>query len=208
MEAQAFWRVIGLYNQSTWMAQVIILVILITSMFFAYVKKQIWVPKIALGITNLFIGIGFFLCYGTEPIQRYFAFPLYIAIGLLFFWEGLKWRKSKLYKFERIHWILLVLIIAYPLVSLIIGHTYPQLVVYIMPCPVISISIVIYSCYEHKNKTLLLLMTIWGLTGIKAFLFNALEDTILLICGIYCLCILIKEIRSGKMKRISERRAV
>ncbi len=201
MEAQAFWKVIGMYNQSTWLIQIIILALLITSLIFAYAKKIEWAPKIALGIANMFIGIGFFLYHGTEPIQKYFALPLYAAIGLLFFWEGLKWRKSSLYRFEKIQWILLGLVIVYPLVSLVLGHTYPQLVVYIMPCPVISLSIVIYSRYEHKNKLLLLLMTIWGLTGIKAFLFNALEDTILLICGIYCLSILIKEIRSGIMNK-------
>ena len=33
---------------------------------------------------------------------------------------------------------------------------------------------------------LLILLTRWGLTGIKSFFFNALEDIILLICGLYC----------------------
>lgn len=40
--------------------------------------------KLALGIVNLFIGIVYFLIYGTEPIQRFFALPLYLAIGILY----------------------------------------------------------------------------------------------------------------------------
>lgn len=68
------------------------------------------------------------------------------------------------------------------------------MVTYIMPCPVISMSIVIYSCYEHKNKILLMLLAIWGITGIKSYFFNVLEDSILLICGIYCIGLLAKEI--------------
>ena len=35
-------------------------------------------------------------------------------------------------------------------------------------------------------------MALWGLTGIKAFFFDAMEDTILLVCGVYCLWMLIK----------------
>ncbi len=43
---------------------------------------------------------------------------------------------------------------------------------------------------------LLTLMTIWGLTGVKAFIVNAYEDVILLICGIYCLGILMKQFKN------------
>ena len=54
-----------------------------------------------------------------------------------------------------------------------------------MPCPVISLSIVVYAGYKRTNKVLLALLTIWGLTGIKSIIFNAYEDTILLIGGLY-----------------------
>ena len=59
------------------------------------------------------------------------------------------------------------------------------MVTYIMPCPVISLSIAVYMGYTRKNRVLLALLTIWGLTGIKSIIFNAYEDTILLIGGLY-----------------------
>ena len=65
MEAQAFWRVIGMYNQSTWLMQIIILALLVISLILAYAKKIVWAPKIALGVANMFIGTGLFLCYKT-----------------------------------------------------------------------------------------------------------------------------------------------
>ena len=66
MKAEQFWNVIVNYNQDTWKIQVVFLFIIITSIMVAYLKKAQCVPKITLGITNLFIGIVYFLVYGTE----------------------------------------------------------------------------------------------------------------------------------------------
>lgn len=196
MDAQAFWDVIGTYNQSTWIIQILLFLFIAISIVIARFGACIWIPKFALAITNLFIGIVFFLIYGTEPIQKFFAFPLYMAIGFLFLWEAFKHKASDFEHFNKWKWILFVLIMLYPFISMMLGNSYPEMVVYIMPCPVISLSIVIYSCYTHRNKMLLTLLTIWGLTGIKAFIVSAYEDVILLICGIYCLSILIKQLKN------------
>ena len=56
---------------------------------------------------------------------------------------------------------------------------------HIMPCPVTSLSIAVYAGYKKKNKLLLALLTVWGLTGVKSVVFNAYEDIILLACGLY-----------------------
>lgn len=199
MNIEQFWEVIGNYNRDTWKIQVVFLFIIVASIVVAYLKKAQWLPKITLGITNLFIGIVFFLTYGTEPIQTFFAAPLYIAIGLLFLWEGIKHQCDKFSIFSKLQWVLFLLVALYPAISLLLGNSFPEMVVYIMPCPVISLSIVVYSFYGHKNKLLLALLTIWGLTGIKSFFFNVLEDAILLTCGIYCLYILIGEFKIRKL---------
>lgn len=88
-----------------------------------------------------------------------------------------------------------MLYLVYPLVSLLLGNTFPRMVTHIMPCPVISLSITVYAGYARKNRLLLALLTIWGLTGVKSVIFQAYEDIILLVCGIYCLILLVNEIR-------------
>ncbi len=95
--------------------------------------------------------------------------------------------------FGLFHYILLALIISYPFISLLLGHSFPKMVVWIMPCPFISFSILIYSLYKRKNILILILLTIWGLTGVKSFFFNAYEDIILLICGIYGIVLIVRE---------------
>ena len=67
-----------------------------------------------------------------------------------------------------------------------------------MPCPVISLSIAVYAGYERKNKILLALLTVWGLTGIKSIIFHAYEDIILLVCGLYGMILLINEIEQSE----------
>lgn len=198
MDTEQFWKVIGNYNTGTLYIQIIFILLLGLSLILACKKKYWALPKLVLGVANIFIGVIFFLYYGTEPIQTYFAAPLFITVGLLFEWDGIKHRKNKFNGIKGISLALLGLVILYPLVSILLGNSFPQMVLYIMPCPIISLSIVIYLCYENHNKLLLALLIIWGLTGIKAFLYNALEDTILLICGIYALIIFIKEIKVKK----------
>ncbi len=47
---------------------------------------------------------------------------------------------------------------------------------------------------------MLLLLTIWGLTGIKSLLFSAYKDITLLIAVIYAACILFKEMSINSKK--------
>lgn len=200
MDAQAFWDVISNYNRQTWIIQIALLVFLLIAVALSYTKKIKWAAKFSLGVINLFIGIGFFAWYGTEHIQKFFAFPLYIACGVLFLYESLHNKDDILKTPTAFQMFLLVLYLVYPFVSMLLGNSFPQMVTYIMPCPVISISMTVYSGYTRKNKLLLALLTIWGLTGIKSVIFNAYEDIILLICGLYGIMLLANEIRQSGRK--------
>lgn len=198
MDAQLFWSVIGNYNKQTWKVQIILLIFLIFALVLSYIRKVNWAAKFALGITNLFIGIVFFAGYGTQPIQWFFALPLYLLCSILFLFESWKNKDDILEKPNMIQTILLLLYAVYPVVSIFLGNSFPEMVTHIMPCPVVSLSIAVYAGYKRKNKLLIVLLTIWGLTGVKSIIFNAYEDIILLICGLYGIAILIKEIRRSK----------
>jgi len=199
MDVNIFWEIIGEYNNKTIIVQIILFVLGIFAFILSYAGRIKWIIKFTLGIIILYIGIVYFGYYGTEIIQKYFAFPLFIISGLLFIFESIKNKQDILEKFDKIQFILLFLYLLYPLVSFILGNRFPKMVTYIMPCPIISVSIVIYSAYKIKNKLLLVCMALWGLTGVKAFVANAYEDIILLICGVYCIYLLINQIRIKKL---------
>jgi len=195
MDVNIFWEIIGEYNNKTIIVQIILFVLGIVAFILSYTGRIKWIIKFTLGIIILYIGIVFFGYYGTEMIQKYFAFPLFIISGLLFIFESIKNKQDIIEKFDKIQFILLILYLLYPLISFILGNRFPKMVTLIMPCPMISVSIIIYSAYKIKNKLLLVCMALWGLTGVKAFAANAYEDIILLICGFYCIYVLINQIR-------------
>lgn len=189
---------IGHYNSQTWAVQAVLLILLLSAAGLSYTQRIRWAAKFALGITDLFIALVFFARYGTEPIQEFFALPLFLLCGGLFLWESRKYKDDILEKPNGVQTVLLLLYLSYPVISILLGHAFPQMVTHIMPCPVVSLSIAVYGGYKRKSKALLALLTIWGLTGIKAILFHAYEDIILLLAGLYCLTLLIREIKRSK----------
>lgn len=196
MDVKAFWNVIGNYNEQTKYIQIGLFIFVISAIAVSYVHKVNWAAKFALGITNLFIGVGFFALYGTEPVQKYFAMPLYLLCGTLFLYESWRNRSDVLQKPNTLQVILLFLYLLYPFISVLLGNTFPQMVTYIMPCPIVSLSITVYAGYRNKNKLLLALLAVWGLTGIKSVFFNAYEDLILLACGLYGTILFVNEIKT------------
>lgn len=67
----------------------------------------------------------------------------------------------------------------YPVFSMRLENSFLQMVTHIMACLVIILSIAVYAGYKRKNKVLLTLLIIKGLTGTKSVIFNAYEDSIL-----------------------------
>lgn len=195
MSAQEFWSVIGDYNQNTLMIQIVLFVFAVFSIALSYTGVIKWLAKFALGVICLYIGIVFFGIYGKVPIQYFFAMPLYISCGILFIYESIRNKEDILEKPNLWQYILLTLYLLYPLISVFLGNSFPQIATYIMPCPMVSLSIVVYSGYKRKNKLLLILLTTWGLTGIKSVFFNAYEDLILLLCGIYGVVLIVNEFK-------------
>ena len=198
MDASVFWSVIGAYNRQTVMLQVFLLALLSAALSVAYRHRRGRPAWLALGVAHLFIGIVFFGIYGTEPIQKYFAMPLFVLCGFLFLYEGIWHKSGVLDRPTRAQWVLLALYVLYPLISALLGNRFPTLVTHIMPCPVAYLGLVVYAGCRRKNVVLLGLLTLWGLTGVKSVIFQAYEDVILLLGGFYGLALLRRELVAGK----------
>ena len=61
MDVQAFWNVIGHYNEQTWIIQIILLVFMISAIALSYMQKVQWSAKFLLGIANIFKGSVYWL---------------------------------------------------------------------------------------------------------------------------------------------------
>lgn len=195
MNKEAFWQVISMYNEQTFGIQIALMLLLALAIVLTYTWKKPYLAKFVLGTLNLFIGTGFFGIYGTEPIQKFFAMPLFTFTGILLAYEAVYHKEDQLHRPKILQGILFALYLAYPLISMLLGNTFPHITTYIMPCPVMCLTIIVYAGYEKKNRLLLLLMTLWGLTGVKSLVFDVYEDLILLTCGIYGVYLLIQEFK-------------
>lgn len=193
MDANVFWSVIGAYNRQTVMLQVLLLALLSVALLLAYRQRRERWTWFALGIIHLFIGLVFFGIYGTEAVQRFFAMPLFVACGVLFLRDGFVRKSLPLRRPTPLQGVLLTLYGLYPLVSLLCGHRFPEMVTYIMPCPMAYLGLVVYAGCPGRNKLLFVLLIVWGLTGVKSVLFHAYEDIILLLGGLYGLALLWQE---------------
>ncbi len=193
MNKNTFFEIIGKYNSNTLVFQLILIVLILMSLILAYRNKKYFLPKVFLGISNIFVSIVFFMYYGKYPIQYYFAAPLFFLCGSFFIYESFKNKNDILNKPNFLNFIFFIIVLLYPLISFLLGHEYPLTALFLMPCPLISLSIVIYSNYNNKNKLLMILLIIWGMTGVKSIIFEAYEDIILWGCGFYGIYILIKD---------------
>ena len=91
MNAEAFWNVIANYNNATVFVQFGLLLLLIIGCAIARRKESLgYLPKVIYGIVCLYMAIVFFLIFGTESIQYFFAFPLYLLLGIVFLYEGIR----------------------------------------------------------------------------------------------------------------------
>ena len=119
------------------------------------------------------------------------------ALGIANLWIGLAFFAR--YGSEPIQkYFVLPLYLLFGILFLYESRHFPQMVTHIMPCPIVSLSITVCAAYRHKNRLLLALLTLWGLTGIKSIFFHAYEDTILLLCGLYGAVQLVMAVRSAR----------
>lgn len=204
--AVEFWNVIGAYNVQTTGVQLLFSFLLWGLLLFSFFRRKQWVSnalKSLMGVLFLFVGIWFFLIVDRSVTAMIFG-PYFIVMGCLFCWELLQ-AKESFRPPTTIQYILYGLTLSYPLVSYLIGHHYPQQVSYIMPCPLVSFALITYCRRQKRNDLLNILLILWGLTGVKAFIFDVKEDLILLIVGIYGLIDYI-QYRKGKCIKATKTR--
>jgi hypothetical protein len=181
-----FWNIIGTYNLETVYIQVVLSILLIGILVISFFRKNRFITLLVhtiFGTIFLFVGVYFFLITDKSHTAMIFG-PLFILIGCLFLY-GILNPKTEIQQPTKFQFFLYALALSYPLISLALNHHYPQQVWYILPCPIASLALITVCRFNKRNDLLSILLIIWGLTGVKAFIFDVKEDLILLIIGIY-----------------------
>jgi hypothetical protein len=202
--AKEFWDVIGIYNTTLLWLQFVLVGLLIVGTVACFIKKSSSIQvilKIILSGCFGFIGIVFFIICDKSALGRFLGAPVYISIGVMFlidiWWKRIEFAIPIEGKKKGLTIFLFLIYLLYPLVSYLIGHSYPRIVLYLMPCPLVYYTTVLLSANINKvNSFIYYLLIFWGMTGLPKAIFGAYEDLILFLGGIYALILLIKNYKT------------
>jgi len=203
MTAESFWTQVGIYNQATLPVQIILI---LTAVFLTWrvitrpgEKTDLWM-KAFFAVGFAWNAVVFFLIYVKNPISTYFGAPLFLILAVLFVLDIFKKRTGFRFpdaQWNRVIFILGVLVVLfYPLFGLPLGHTYPQMITPVMPCPFTVLAIVFMAASIPKiDRKILIFLLPWALAGLPKCLgaLDCYEDCILFAAGVYGLIFLIKE---------------
>lgn len=204
---EIFWKTITDYNQNTWLLQIGICLIGLLLTVLIYTKPSSAVKRTMKGYLAFafgWIGIVFFYQYGSVEAKKFLTGSFFIIIALLWivdiFFNRFTFERTP--KYNKPVFMFYLLFLSYPLVSILLGKTFPSISTWLMPCPLTVFTITLMCSFSKQvNWPLLLLLVIWALTGLpKIFIFIVPEDVILFLSGLFALIVFIPQM-TKKMRK-------
>jgi hypothetical protein len=207
ISTEAFWTRVGVYNETTWPLQLVLVVAaaVLTYMVFARPgrKTDRWM-KAFLSFAFAWNGVVLFLFYLKNPVSMFTGTPLFIIVAVLFAVDiftqktqfrlpDARWRQGL-----TMLWILLAFL--YPLIGWPLGHTFPQVLTPLFPCPLTVFALaLVAAAAPNVDKKVFVFLLPWALMGLpKCFGgLDCYEDCILFAAGVYGLIELIRNWKAG-----------
>jgi len=211
---EQFFNIIIAYNQAAWPMQWVLNLMAVAALVLLFRRAPTSGQGIAaiLALLWLWTGIAYHLVYFTtiNPAAYLFA-GFYLLAALLFFWTGVVrgrlqfaagWSGWNMIGAVLIAYALLV----YPLLSRFLGHGYPMMPTFGLPCPstIFTIGMLCFLAPPFP-RYVLLIPVLWTLVGTQAaFLFGVWQDMGLMVAGVIGIGLVFKRAKSS----LSDRKVV
>lgn len=210
---EEFINVFKSYNLAVFPAQIIAYALgLFSLVIFLFRKTQARIINIILGGFWSFTGIFYHFLYFSEINRAAFLFGiLFIAQGIIFFYQAFENRRLKyhldLSKFDIMQFFAIIFflysLVIYPLLSQAFGHYYPYAPSFgITPCPTVIFTIAFLLLSENK-----LFLGFWIIPFLWAFIgffaatqLGMIEDYGLLISALIAVFLILRKNRLPKRK--------
>ncbi len=204
---EQFMDVFKNYNNAVFPMQIVLYLFALAAIYSTF-KKISWSDKIISSILSFFwlwMGIVYQLIFFTTINKTAYLFgTLFILQSGLFLWKGVFQNKLSFRFRKDIYGIagiaLLVFALAiYPLIGYLLGHVYPALPTFGLPCPTTIFTFGMLLMVDKKYPPIILFIPmIWGIIGfLAAFLLGIKEDIGLLISAFLSTGLLIKRNRKA-----------
>ena len=205
--SEQFFDVFRLYNETVWPAQFVLNLLAVTA-----VALCIWRPRQSgrlisaiLALLWAWTGIAYHLVFFTTINKAAYAFGAVMFAGsAAFFWAGVVNEQLAYTTANAVHRIvgsvlLVYALILYPLVSGALGHAYPHMPTFGLPCPTTIFTIGMLCLLAAPfPKYVLAAPILWAAIGSQAtFLLGVYADLGLLVAGVVALFLFFESKFSG-----------
>jgi len=189
-----FFDVFEQYNQAVWPAQIGLNLVALSCIFLLFYKRPIKNSAISTGLVLLWLWMGviyhFVFFSGINRAAILFG-ALFVLQSFLFFWFGvlkgqLEFRLNGRWSIASGSVLLLYALIFYPLTAYLVGHRYPAVPTFGLPCPttIFTLGMLVFA-KSPIPRTVWIIPIIWTLIGsMAAFQLGVYEDFGLLLAGI------------------------
>lgn len=195
-----FWETIGLYNSSTWMYQVLIVLagyLLLGTLLW---RPRPWVAvgmKLYLILLYLWISVVYYYIYCAPRSYNHIMSVFWGVLAAAWVWDLLagytQFERNR--KYTGLACLLLLMPFFYPLFSWCRGLTFPEITSPVMPCSVVVFTIGLLLLFARRvNLFIVLLLCHWSMIGLsKTYFYKIPEDFLLASTSIPALYLFFKE---------------
>ena len=187
---ETFWDTIADYNAATWPVQLVLICIgvLLTVLLCKRPSHGVRIAmKIYMAVLNFWIAGVYFLVY-CEPRQYHSIQALFWAVMGCIWLYDLIVKHASLERNGHHRFFVRVLFampFLYPLCSLALGRTFPEITSPVMPCSVAVFTIgVMLAFSERINIVLAMFLCHWALIGLSKVYFFGIPEDYLMACSI------------------------
>ena len=191
---EEFFGVFARYNEAVWPMQVILTLLALTAVAMLYGGRSFQSRLISALLACLWgwMAIAYHFTFFTliNPAAWLFG-AMFLAAGLWFAWMGIMRVKLRFRLTGGIRgwagWLLIgFALVAYPLLGNLLGHRYPAVPTFGLPCPttIFTIGILLFVA-SPVPKSVFIVPLIWSLIGsMAAFQLGVCQDLGLLVAGV------------------------
>jgi len=206
--AEQFFGVFRAYNTSVWPAQVFLLALALLAVIFIGLRRSWSGVAVSAVLAFLWVWLGAVYHMGffarINPVAYGFG-ALSIVGGILFAWQGVIHRRLSFAfdnSFRAVSGLALLMfaLIGYPIWATLVGHAYPELPTFGLPCPTAIFTIGVLALGDGTSlRAVLTAPILWSLVGSQAaFLLDVKPDLGLLVAGVVAVGLFLWPVRGKR----------
>ena len=191
---EQFFEVFARYNQSVWPMQIVLNLLALGAVVLLFRGGQ-WQSRLIAAVLSFFcawMAIAYHFAFFTAINPAAWLFGVLFLAGAIWFpWIGIIRSRLQFLPHGGIHgWaggmLIVFALIAYPLLGYMLGHRYPAVPTFGLPCPttIFTIGMLLFAA-PPVPRSVFVVPLLWSVIGsIAAFQLGVLQDLGLLVAGL------------------------